>query len=485
MSTDRRTLLSSTRARVLLGALVLLATTVAISVFMDRAILLSHLDRRIDRALVQETGELRRLSTGIDPQSGQPFGENVSRIFDVFFSRNVPDENEVVLALVGGEPYIRSADALYPIENLEVQVAEWARLTSPLFGSVPTPKGELRWLALPVAAPDGSTAGTLVVGRFPGAEEAEIDEAVRAALIAGLAAFLVAGVLAWLIAGRVLSPLQELADAAAAVREDDLSYRIPVRGTGELADLESTFNAMLDRLENAFATQRAFLDDASHELRTPLTIVRGHLELTPADAPLPTSTRALVLDELDRMARIVDDLLVLAKADRPDFSVPSPTDVADLTVDTYQKARTLAQRDWTVSPGAIVVAPLDRQRITQAWMNLIRNAMQHTGEGDRIEVFSRATDDSIELGVRDSGEGVAPADRERIFERFGRGASERRTRSDGAGLGLTIAATIARAHRGEILLEDTPGGGATFLLRLPLEDRPPTPDTEEPSWQAS
>jgi two-component system OmpR family sensor kinase len=139
-----------------------------------------------------------------------------------------------------------------------------------------------------------------------------------------------------------------------------------------------------------------------------------------------------------------------------------------------------------------VVAHLDRERITQAWMNLARNAAQHTTDHQRITVFSVVAGDHLELGVSDQGEGVAVEDRERIFDRFARGASARRTRSDGAGLGLSIASAIAAAHGGRVELRDTPGGGATFVLCVPVAavDIPtPTDDvperTEELSWPGS
>lgn len=242
---------------------------------------------------------------------------------------------------------------------------------------------------------------------------------------------------------------------------------------------------MLDRVEGAFAAQRSFLDDAGHELRTPITVIRGHLELADPSVPLGSDTRALVFDELDRMARIVEDLLLIAKAERPDFVVPGPTDIADLVRDIVQKARPLGDRAWELRNDALIVADVDRERVTQALMNLVRNAMQHTSEGDRITVWSAVRDDRLELGVTDTGEGVAPDDRERIFERFTRGASARRTRSDGAGLGLAIARAIAHAHDGHLELRDTPGEGATFVLSLPRPAEPDAPRTEESMWPAS
>lgn len=480
-----RQLLASTRARVLVGALVLLGGTIAITVVADRAVLLARLDDRIDDELAQEVEEFARLADGIDPGTGEAFGSDLAAIFDTLFGRNIPAPSEVFLGIVDGQPYLRSANAPYPIDELDALVTAWASESRPAYRTVSTPIGEMRTLVVPVVEPGGDLAGTFVVGRFPGQERESVDEAIRVAALVGLIAFLGASAVAWVIAGRVLAPLRQLATGAASIREDQLDQRIPVEGTGELAALSRSFNDMLDRVEGAFAAQRSFLDDAGHELRTPITVIRGHLELADPSVPLGSDTRALVFDELDRMARIVEDLLLIAKAERPDFVVPGPTDIADLVRDIVQKARPLAERAWELRNDALVVAEVDRERVTQALMNLARNAMQHTSEGDRITVWSALRDDRLELGVTDTGEGVAPDDRERIFERFARGSSAQRTRSDGAGLGLAIARAIAHAHDGHLELRDTPGGGATFVLSLPRPAEPDAPPTEEPMWPAS
>jgi signal transduction histidine kinase len=489
----RGRILGSARARILIGALTLLAATLAVSIVADRALLLSQLSDRIDDQLAQEVAEFQQLAQdGIDPERGEAFGADVKAIFDTFFARNIPDTDEVFLGLVDGRPYLRTAGAPYPVEREAALVQAWASATQPAYGTTATGGGELRWLVVPVLVTgQDEAAGTFVVARFPAGERSEVDDAIRAAAVVGLLAFLVATAAAWAIAGRVLAPLRELATAADSVREDNLDQRIPVEGSGELADLTLTFNAMLDRVEGAFATQRAFLDDAGHELRTPITVIRGHLELAEAGEPLGDTTREIVFDELDRMTRIVEDLLLIAKAERPDFVVPGPVDVADLTHEIADKARPLARREWAVRAEALVVADLDRERITQAWMNLVRNAVQHTTDEQRIEVFSAVVGDHLELGVSDQGEGVDPADRDRIFDRFSRGVSGRRTRSDGAGLGLAIAGAIASAHGGTVELRDTPGGGATFVLCLPAAtvaepDQPPIdPNAEDVPWPAS
>lgn len=131
--------------------------------------------------------------------------------------------------------------------------------------------------------------------------------------------FVVSLILAWLAAGRVLAPLRAITTTAHAISEADLNQRLPVQGKGELAELAMTFNEMMDRLEAAFVSQREFFNDAGHELRTPITIVRGHLELMGDDPQEQQETLALVIGELDRMSRMVDDMILLAKAERLDF----------------------------------------------------------------------------------------------------------------------------------------------------------------------
>lgn len=276
----------------------------------------------------------------------------------------------------------------------------------------------------------------------------------------------------------MLAPVRLVRLTARRISETDLTERIPVSGMDDIADLARTFNAMLDRLERAFAVQRSFLDDAGHELRTPITIVRGHLELM-GEAPQDRrETLTLVDDELERMNRIVDDLLVLAKAERPDFLHLSAVDLSGLVADVVANARVIAPRDWALTDAAGGWAVLDSQRVRQAMLQLAHNATQHTDAGDRIEIGSALVPDRAELHlwVRDTGPGVAPEDAERIFQRFTRGGTGRR-RSDGAGLGLPIVKAVAEAHGGRVTPHSAPGQGATFRLELPY--RAATPGTSQ------
>ena len=181
------------------------------------------------------------------------------------------------------------------------------------------------------------------MGVFRDVVAAEIDQAVRVTGIVAVAALAAAVVLAVGLARRILTPLDEVTRAAREITESDLARRLDVHGDDEVAELSRTFNAMLDRLQAAFATQRAFVDDAGHELRTPITVVRGHLELLDdADPVERAETQALLLDELDRMHRIVEDLLTLARAEQPDFVRPAPFDLDELTTGVHRRARALS-----------------------------------------------------------------------------------------------------------------------------------------------
>ncbi|WP_396127879.1 sensor histidine kinase [Aeromicrobium panaciterrae] len=285
---------------------------------------------------------------------------------------------------------------------------------------------------------------------------------VTYAVLAALAVLIIAALASWL-AGRLLSPVRRLRDTAQGITDGDLSRRIEVTGQDDLADLQRTFNDMLDRLESAFTAQRQMLDDAGHELRTPLTVLRGQLEvLDPDDPDDVIATRNLLLDEVDRMTRLVGDLLMLAKARRPDFVSPKPTDIETLTHGILNRAKSLGHRTWLLDGVARGHHDLDEQRITQAMLQLAENAARHTEQGIEIGIGSRIADGQLELWVRDTGPGVDPQLRHEVFERFARGQ-----RSDeGFGLGLSIVRAIVEAHGGAILLDDT-STGATFRMRIP------------------
>jgi signal transduction histidine kinase len=464
---------SGLRARLLASFVGLLAFATLASVLAARALVLAELDERISAELVQETRELRRLAHGNDPETGEPFAGRVKRVFDVYLERNIPSRNEAFLTFVDGEFYDRSdAAAPYRLDTDPELLAHWANVRDSDSGRVDTPAGAVDYIALEVK---GRARGVFVAAAFRDRESAEIESAMIAAGGVGVAVLVFGSLLAWGLAASVLRPVRRATVAARSISESDLSRRIPVQGDDEIADLARTFNEMLDRLESAFTAQRRFVDDAGHELRTPITIVRGHLELLEDDPQARRETIALVTDELDRMSRIVNDLLLLAKSQESGFLQLETVDVATLTDELHAKATALARRDWTVAARGRGVIVADRQRLTQAIVQLAQNAAGHTARGDVIALGSSVDGGEARFWVRDSGPGVALHEQERIFDRFARGAAERR--SDGAGLGLAIVKVIAEAHHGRVELSSRPDAGSTFTVVVPTDQ----PEEEQPA----
>jgi two-component system, OmpR family, sensor kinase len=455
----------SVRVRILGGYIGLLALATLASVVIARQIVLARLNERIGETLVQETRELRRLAGGVDPATGRPFGSDVRRIFSVFLQRNIPARHEAFLTFVGGKPFLRSnpvVDRSYRIDRDERLTARWARLRNSERGSAETPAGRLEYLAVPMRT-GGDLAGVFVVAELRDPEQRELEAAIFAIGAVGAAVLLIGSIMAWRLAGGVLRPVRAVTETARSLSESDLSRRIPVEGTDEVGLLAATFNDMLDRLEQAFATQRRFLDDAGHELRTPITIVRGHLELLEEDPEQRQETLALVMDELDRMSRMVNDLLELAKAEEPDFLAPEPVELATLTHELHAKASALPGT-WLLEQSGEGMIVADRQRLTQALMQLAENAVRHAGTEQPIAIGSALANGRARIWVRDRGPGIDPEEQEHLFDRFIRGRSADR---DGAGFGLAIVKAIAEGHGGHVEVDSRRGAGATFTIVVP------------------
>lgn len=459
-----------TAAVALLTAAALLAVGLAVYVVESR-----RTDSLVDRALAQQVGELRALNAeGLDPNTLQPF-QSADRLVESFLERNLPDPDETLwhFPSTGKATYVGEGD-----RRLQGSAA-FTRLVADMRAEGGTRDlrvdGNRYRIAVQPVVQEGQTAA-FVVSHDVSASRAPLRELmITYALLGALSVLLIAAMASWL-AGRLLSPVTRLRDTAHGITEGDLGARLEVTGNDDLTDLQRTFNAMLDRLEGAFATQRQLLDDAAHELRTPLTVLRGHLEVVDAsDAEDVRTTRVLLLDEVDRMSRLVSDLLLLAKAQRPDFVRPELTDVEALTIGALERSRALGEREWILDDAADTFVPLDAQRITQALLQLADNAVQHTTDGDPISIGSHLHEAHLELWVRDSGPGV-PADvRERLFERF----SQAQPTHDGFGLGLSIVSAIAEAHGGRAQLDEprpgeavSEGRGATFRLVIPAEEAP-------------
>lgn len=344
---------------------------------------------------------------------------------------------------------------------------------SPARGKFRTPAGLADYAVIPVKVQGDPRQGSIVAVEFRSAVAEPMISTVGTIALAGALAIVAGGLASWVIAGRVLAPLRLVRETADSINEHDLHARIHSAGkgsvgTGDVAALTNTFNGMLDRLETAFASRKQFVDDAGHELRTPLTVIRGHLETMGESASDRQETIALVTDELDRMTRIVNDVMVLAASDQPGFVVRADTSLMDLLTDTLAKARMLGPQHWVLDELAEGNVRVDGQRLTQALMQLAANAVEHTPADGTIGMGSRVSADKVLLWVRDTGRGMSEQEQQGIFTRFSKAAGAQH--SAGTGLGLSIVKHIAQAHGGTVLVRSSQGAGATFTLELPQEE---------------
>ena len=296
---------------------------------------------------------------------------------------------------------------------------------------------------------------------------------------ASAVAILVAFLLGWMFAGTALDPIHRITKTARTIGvEHDFSRRVAYDGPGdEVGQLAVTFNGMLAELESAFRqleesldSQRRFVADASHELRTPLTTVRGNMELLRREPPLPMSERAEVLadttDEVERLIRLVSQLLVLARADAGQKLASEPIALQPLIEDVCRQARSIAPESEVVfAPNVDGTAIGDRDAMKQVLLILLDNAARHTQAGTAVEVSTQTLDQKVVIHVADSGPGIPPAVLPHIFERFYRGEASRS--GQGAGLGLAIAKELVELQGGTIGVRSQSGRGATFTVTLP------------------
>ncbi|MFT3942622.1 MAG: HAMP domain-containing sensor histidine kinase [Ancrocorticia sp.] len=459
----------STRARMLSWFILLMTIALVGSLAVTANLLMRESRASIEDDIERELAAFRSFSQqALDPETGKPFSTAAS-VLTQYLATAVTSNHELLFSVVDGKPGERTrGPAALRLDRDPAFVKKAATATAPVSGTMTTAAGLIAYAIMPVAVGDEGAGNALVVVEHMQPVIDETAENVRSIGFISLFALILASLVSWIVTARLVKPMRHVLETAQEIDSGDLSTRIVLeRGAADdVVLLADNFNRMLDRLEKAFATQRQFLDDAAHELRTPLTVIRGNLELS--GGHLSEHERLLLLDEIDRMNRLVDDLLFLARSQQPNFLELERVDLADLVLGVAAKAQFLGRRKWDVPELLSGTITADGQRLTQALMQLTANAVAATEEIDRVWICSRRSNDGrfVELIVADGGEGVPPEMVDHIFTRFYGG------RRDGlsSGLGLSIVRQIAVSHGGSVRVEDSPMGGASFVISLPIDE---------------
>ena len=473
--TKTRTRPYSIRARLIAGMLLLVSLTLLIAGATGYVVQRHALNERLDDELIRSAQELQVLSdTGIAPSTLGPYDKAQDLIYRAM-QRTMPAVHQGMVGLHGQTVTWTAPDVVALRLEGDQQLMDAVNSVAPeekiALRTITTEMTTYRAIIVPVKLPADTDYSSFVVAFDYSAEIAEINRNMLSFGAAGAIAMAIAAGASWFFVSRMLRPIRQLQHTAKLISDTDLARRVDVVGHDEFAHLAGTINEMLDRLETALNTQRQLLDDVGHELRTPTTIISGHLQLIDPDDPQDVkASLEIALDELNRMSLLIEDLVTLAKSNRPDFAVPKRTPVGILLDEIHDKARALGDRQFRINGRVEADADLDPRRITQAMLQLCANSVKFSQPGTKITLDTRFVEkhgvQMLRWSVADEGCGIPAEDLPRIFERFGRGSNAVRT--DGSGLGLNIVQAIAEAHGGELHVLSRPGAGCTVFLEIPV-----------------
>lgn len=502
---------TSLRWRIISWIVLVVFTALTAVIYITDAVRQSEIYEAANLTVTQEVQEFQRFTVeGTGSTSSQGYNDP-AHLLEVYLSSQIPANNEFLFGIAGNgfiaqdlskesrvtttrelgktdpiiQEVINSPDSAGVITHLEPYSIHWGKVELGVEGS--TDKNYFAILAFTQSAHEDLRAQNQVL------------------ILIGAIALIIAVLVAWFISGQIIRPVQQVDDVARSIADsNDLSQRVPVSGNDEIARLSATFNTMLDRIDEAYKTQRQFVDDAGHELRTPITVVRGNLELLESSNPEQRARSIeICMAELDRMTRMVNDMLTLAVVDAgsAEFIAKKPTDVSELTIDIDDKAFVLSGGRTKVTSIAEGEVDLDPQRITEAILELVRNATKYSTPETPITISSHKDDKNLTLSVHNVGTPIPEAEMFKLFQRFHRGdtqavpasahstnntssnstnqQSDKSTSSasstpahnrlgKGAGLGLSIVQAIAHAHGGRVdALSDK--SGTTFSAIIPVE----------------
>ncbi len=356
------------------------------------------------------------------------------------------------------------------------------------FGVIKHGGTELRVYTVPLPDTEGQGAHYyLQVARLLDTYE-HLNRVSITALLMGFAAATASLFVAVLLTPGLFKPLEDIATVARQItRADDLSRRVPyATRPDEIGDLARAFNQTLERLERLFRTQQRLLADVSHELRTPLTTIRGNLDLIERIGEADPESISAIQIEIERMTRLVGDLLLLARADSGGLPLArEPVELDNILFEIYRQVMVI---DPPLTVKLIEVDQVtvlgDADKLKQLLINLVENAIKYTPAGGEVRLHLSKADGSAQFAVSDTGQGIPPENLPHIFDRFYRVDKSRARAQGGSGLGLSIAKWIATAHGGTIRVRSQPGEGTTFTVVLPLYEPLPQKTGAEIEQQA-
>jgi heavy metal sensor kinase len=346
----------------------------------------------------------------------------------------------------------------------------------PVFESARFPKEPpVRLLSIPIHY-EGRLTHILQIGTSLREVEEMRNRLLLTLLLTGPLALAVALAGGWFLAGRALRPVEAITEAARRIAGGDLTQRLAAsQSSDEIGRLAATFNEMIGRLEVSFRQIQRFSADASHELRTPLTVMKGETELALRRPRSPEDYRLVLessLEEIDRMARIVEDLLFLSRADLGEVRMEHRPVQLDALVQDIQRQAVVLGQERSIEVVIAAVEPAivlgDELRLRELVLNLVDNAVNYSRPGSKVEMALVREDGTARLSVADHGIGIPPDAQARIFDRFYRADEARAHFPKGTGLGLAISKWIADVHHGRIEVQSDPGQGSRFTLVLPL-----------------
>ena len=471
MSPDDRVGRFTGRGRMVAWVLGVTALGMALLIVAVSFVLRANLNDSMQAALRQEAGEINRFaSEGIDPQTGEAFVD-ADRVLEVFIARQEGGRGELMVGIGPSGQFVQSlgSDARGWDDLPEAIRARIQQTGSMERDSFPE-TGTLTWNNFQVNV--GDTVGHIVIVRFHEPADRELRQELTVLVVLAAAALVVTGFMAWIIAGRMTAPLREFAEEARRVGASPDTTRLGEHGSDEYVALARAANQMLERTEQAVATEQEFSENLAHVVRTPLAILRANLAdaIQRGDAEL-----GRVHDEVLRLERAVSSLVLLNRAGRADFVVPQPAPADAMVRDAvvrWSDALGVGSRPRVVmhdvATGTIEV---DVPRVDRALDEILSNAVEACRDGGLVEVSSVASDDELVIEITDSGVGIPEGEHEMVLERFARASNARQDPMDpaaGTGLGLSVARAVLEAHGGQVSLAPRSRGGTAVLVRLPL-----------------